>query len=302
MTRRLLALSTAAVLLSVGPATALLPPAQADTRAAGTTASSPSMADQLGRLERAHGARIGVLVLDTGTGRVAQYRGDERFAYASTIKALAAGAVLDRLDRRGLQRRVHWDADEVVSNSPVTSQHVEDGLTIRQLIEAAITVSDNTAGNLLFELVGGPSGLQRELRRLGDRTTSVDRWEPELNTAVPGDRRDTTTPRALVASFRAYLLGDVLPRADRQLLRHDLDAAQTGLGLVRAGVPRTWRVGDKSGSAEYGSRNDVALVRPPGRAPLVIAVMTTHDDPAAATDDSLVEAATRAAVRDLACP
>ncbi len=302
MTRRLLALSTAAALLSVGPATALLPTAQADTRAAGTTASSPSMADQLGRLERAHGARIGVLVLDTGTGRVAQYRGDERFAYASTIKALAAGAVLDRLDRRGLQRRVHWDADEVVSNSPVTSQHVEDGLTIRQLIEAAITVSDNTAGNLLFELVGGPSGLQRELRRLGDRTTSVDRWEPELNTAVPGDRRDTTTPRALVASFRAYLLGDVLPRADRQLLRHDLDAAQTGLGLVRAGVPRTWRVGDKSGSAEYGSRNDVALVRPPGRAPLVIAVMTTHDDPAAATDDSLVEAGTRAAVRDLACP
>lgn len=302
MTRRLLALSTAAALLSVGPATVLQPPAQADPRTATSPTAHDSMARELGRLERSEGARIGVLALDTGTGRVAQYRGDERFAHASTFKALLAGAVLDRLDRRGLQRRVHWTSDELVSNSPVTSQHVADGLTVRQLIEASITVSDNTAANLLLEIVGGPAGLQRALRGLGDRTTSTDRWEPELNSAIPGDRRDTTTPRALAASFREYVLGDVLPPADRRLLRRDLDAATTGFGLVRAGVPSTWRVGDKSGSAEYGSRNDVALVRPPGRAPIVIAVLTTHHDADAATDDALVEAATRAAVRRLTCP
>lgn len=297
----LLAASLAAGL--VGPSTASAedrdhPSAWPSSSA--TASGTSAVTARLAALERAAGARLGVYAVDTGTGRTVAYRADERFAYASTIKALAAGSVLRRLDTRDLDRRLTWTADEVVDNSPVTSQHVTDGLTVRQVIAAAIEVSDNTAGNELFELLGGPSGLERSLRALGDSTTSVDRIEPALNSAIPGDPRDTTTPRALIGSFGRYVLGSVLPPGDRRLLLRSLDRASTGLTLIRAQFPAGWRVGDKTGSAAYGTRNDVAVVRPPGRAPILVAVLTTHDDPDAATDDALVAAAAKVVADRLA--
>ncbi|WP_160009415.1 class A beta-lactamase [Nocardioides sp. AX2bis] len=268
------------------------------------SASSPAAADpaaavrgRLAALEEERDARLGVYAVDTGTGRSVAYRGGERFAYASTIKALAAGAVLDDLSRPELRERVRWTEEDLVEYSPVTELHVEDGLTVRQLIDAAITVSDNTAGNLLFDLVGGPGALDAALvDDVGDRTTEVVRREPDLNTAVPGDPRDTTTPRALATSLGRYVLGDVLPAADRRLLEATMRRTETGDALIRAGVPQGWRVGDKTGSAGYGTRNDVAVVRPPGGDPVLVAVMTTHDEADAATDDALVADATRVVV------
>lgn len=281
--------SLAAVLAAAAP----LGPSSAEARVRPPITPATCSSDvtaRLAALERAADARLGVYAVDTGTGRAVAYRADERFAYASTIKALAAGAVLRRLDARDLDRRLTWTADEVVANSPVTSQHVADGLTVREVIAAAIEVSDNTAGNELFELLGGPAGVERSLRALGDRTTSVDRIEPDLNSAVPGDPRDSTTPRALVGSFGRYVVGSALPPSDRRLLLRSLHRASTGLTLIRAQFPAGWRVGDKTGSASYGTRNDLAVVRPPGRAPILVAVLTTHDDPRAATDDALVAA------------
>jgi beta-lactamase class A len=256
---------------------------------------------RLAQLESEHRARLGVHAVDTGTGVAVSYRGDERFAYASTIKALAAGAVLADLGPSDLSRRLFFTEEELVDYSPVTELHVEDGLTVREVIDAAITVSDNTAGNLLVDLVGGPSALDTALLEdAGDDVTEVVRREPDLNTAVPGDRRDTTTPVALTETLGAYVLGDVLPRSDRRLLDGVLRRTTTGDALVRAGVPRDWRVGNKTGSASYGTRNDVAVLRPPGRAPILLAVMTTHDEADAATDDALVAAATRIVVDELA--
>ena len=308
MTSRTATLTSALVLLlgTAGAACAEQQPTTTSTAPAAsapTASTSPATSDvtsRLARLEQERDARVGVYALDTGTGREVAYRAGERFAYASTIKALAAGAVLSDLSTAELSQRLRWTEADLVEYSPVTELHVEDGLTVRQVIDAAITVSDNTAGNLLFDVVGGPAALDAALvEDVGDATTEVVRREPELNTAVPGDPRDTTTPEALATALGEYVLGDALPRADRRLLENTLRRTETGDALIRAGVPEGWRVGDKTGSAAYGTRNDVAILRPPGRAPILLAVLTTHDDAGAATDDALVAAATRVAVRAL---
>jgi beta-lactamase class A len=169
-------------------------------------------------------------------------------------------------------------------------------MTVRQLIDAALTLSDNTATNLLFDLVGGPGAVDDRLAELGDPVTSVDRVEPELNDWRPGEVRDTSTPRALAAVVRDLTLGDFLGRDDRRLLDDELGDSLTGARLVRAGVPDGWRVGDKSGTASYGTRNNVAVVYPPGRAPWVVVVMTSHDEADAETDDTLVARAAQVVV------
>ena len=310
--------ATAAVLVSV--TVSAMACGSNETRSSGDAAASashegsdgvPSLRSPIGgdrrpvaalaALEETHQARLGVFGFDTGTGVQVSYRADERFPYASTIKALAAGAVLEDLTNRELARRVHYAEADLVEHSPVTELHVEDGLTVRQLIDAAITVSDNTAANLLFDLLGGPAALDAALAEdTGDEVTQVVRREPDLNTAVPGDPRDTTTPAALATTLGAYVLGDVLPTSDRQLLDQALRRNTTGGALIRAGVPEDWRVGDKTGSAAYGTRNDVAVLRPPGRAPIVLAILTTHDDASASTDDRLVAEAAKVVVNQLA--
>jgi beta-lactamase class A len=250
-------------------------------------------------LESRHGARLGVYAVDTATGRTVTYQADRRFAYASTFKALAAAAVLDRTTDAGMDEVIRYTRADLVDYSPVTELHVDEGMQLDDIAEAAITVSDNTAGNLLFRRLGGPDGLERSLRRIGDRTTSVDRIEPDLNTAVPGDRRDTSTPRALATDLRAYTLGGELCRGDRDRLAGWLRANTTGDNTIRAGVPAGWVVGDKTGTAGYGSRNDIAVVWPPSGAPIVMAILTTHDDAAATPDDKLVADAASLAVTQL---
>ncbi|MFG1609116.1 class A beta-lactamase [Actinoplanes sp. NPDC049265] len=250
-------------------------------------------------LESSHDARLGVYAVDTGTGHTVGYHADRRFAYASTLKTFAVAAMLDRTTGAGLSRVVHYTRDDLVDYSPVTSLHVDEGMTLAAIADAAITVSDNTAANLLFRELGGPDGLERELRAAGDGTTSVDRIEPDLNTAVPGDRRDTTTPRAFGSDLRAYALGRELCPGDRDRLVALLRANTTGNNTIRAGVPTGWTVGDKTGTAAYGSRNDIAVLWPPSGAPIVLTVFSTHDDAGAATDDALLAEATRIAVARL---
>ncbi|MEV6633573.1 class A beta-lactamase [Actinoplanes sp. NPDC051470] len=250
-------------------------------------------------LEADHDARLGVYAVDTGTGRTVTYQADQRFAYASTFKALAAAAVLDNTTDADLDRIVHYTRADLVDYSPITSLHVDEGMPLGDIASAAITVSDNTAGNLLFRELGGPDGLERELRLIGDRVTSVDRIEPDLNTAVPGDRRDTSTPRALGADLRAYAVG--CSRDHAQLVAW-LRANTTGDNTIRAGVPAGWTVGDKTGTAAYGTRNDIAVLWPPTGAPIVLTVLTTHDDAGAATDDKLIADATRLALAQLRRP
>ncbi|MEU3482943.1 class A beta-lactamase [Streptomyces sp. NPDC033754] len=261
---------------------------------------SVSTARAFGDLERKFDAKLGVYAIDTGSGRTVTHRPDERFAYASTCKALLAGAVLDRNTLRQLDRLVRYGRDELVSNSPITERHLATGLTLRELCDAAVRYSDNAAANLLFRELGGPRGLQDALRALGDDVTRCDRYEVALSDAVPGDLRDTSTPRALATDLRAYVLGTTLPADKRAVLTDWLKRNTTGDHTIRAGAPDGWQVGDKTGSGGYGTRNDIAVIWPPGAAPLALAVLSRRDTEGAERADALIARATEVALRAIA--
>jgi beta-lactamase class A len=228
----------------------------------------------LTRIEAEHGGRLGVAVLDTGSGRQAGHRTEERFPLCSTFKFLAAAFVLARVDRKeeSLTRRIVYAKGDLVPYSPVTEKHVGgEGLTVGEICEAAMTLSDNTAGNLLLGSFGGPAGLTAHMRSLGDQVTRLDRWETALNEARPGDPRDTTTPAAMGEILRQTVCGTALSASSREQLTAWLVANRTGDKRLRAGVPKGWRVGDKTGSGENNTTNDIAVIWPPGRAPIIVA-------------------------------
>jgi beta-lactamase class A len=232
-------------------------------------------ADRTAAIEARIGGRIGVAALDTGTGQRIEYRPNERFPMCSTFKVLAAAAVLKRVDEGNehLDRMVAYGIEDILEYAPVTKEHLKDGgMTLGALCAAAIEQSDNTAGNLLLRTIGGPSGLTSFLRTIGDETTRLDRMEPDLNAAIPGDERDTTTPAAICDDMVRLLTKDVLLAASRRQLETWLAGSKTGAQMIRAGVPTTWRVGDKTGRGGNGATNDVAVIRPPGRAPIVVAI------------------------------
>ncbi|MBY8860061.1 class A beta-lactamase [Nocardia sp. CA2R105] len=264
-----------------------------------TPVGGTALSGRFGELEGRFGARLGVFALDTGSGRTVEYRADERFAFCSTFKALEAGVILTTASPAELDRRITYTATDLTAYAPITRQHVADGMTVRELLDAAVRYSDNTAANLLFGLLGGPAGLQHDLRNLGDQVTRSDRLEPALSEATPGDPRDTSTPRTFATDLRTYVLGTALPTDNRALLTTMLRTNTTGAGLIRAGVPADWVVGDKTGNGDYGTRNDIAVLWPPRRAPIVLAVMSTrhgHDD---TYDNALIAQAANAAVTAL---
>ncbi|MFF9563366.1 class A beta-lactamase [Leifsonia sp. NPDC014704] len=249
---------------------------------------SESAARALAELESQYGATLGVSAVDTGTGRSVGYRQDDRFAYASTSKVFLAGAVLARSSDEQLDATVPYTSDDLVSYSPVTETMAGVGMPLRDIIAAALQKSDNTAANLLFRHLGGPAELEKSLRALGDETTEVERTEPDLNEAAPGDPRDTSTPRALATDLRAYALGDELPADRRKLLVDGMTGNATGDLLIRAGAPSGWTVSDKSGAASYGTRNDIAVLTAPGHAPVVMVVLSRKADKDATYDNALI--------------
>lgn len=250
-------------------------------------------------IEAGVAGRLGVAVLDTATGQVHGHRLDERFPMCSTFKWLAAACVLVRVDagQERLERRIRYGAEVLLPHSPVTQHHVGgEGLSLAQLCEAAVTVSDNAAANLMLDTFGGPAGLTRFARRLGDNATRLDRREPELNESRSGDPRDTTTPRAMAGALRAAVLGDALAPASRALLVQWLRDTRTGLKRLRAGVPADWVAGDKTGSGARGTTNDVGVFWPPGRAPVVVAAYLTDTAAPAGQRDAALAACARQAV------
>jgi len=233
---------------------------------------------KLADIERTSGGRLGVAVIDTRTGARAAHRAEERFPMCSTFKLLAAAAILQRVDagQEKLDRRIAFGPSDLVVNSPTTKARVAEGsLTLAELCEAAMVVSDNTAGNLLLANLGGPAGLTAFARSLGDRASRLDRWEPDLNEAVPEDPRDTTTPAAMLENIRQLVLGDVLSAASRRQLTAWLVGNKTGDTRLRASLPKEWHVGDKTGGGERGTTNDVGLLWPPDRDPVIVSAYLT---------------------------
>lgn len=251
-------------LVLTGAAVALARPAR-------VIAKDADVEVRLARLERRHGGRLGVAIHDTGSGRRAAHRGDERFLMCSTFKLLLAAVVLERVDRgeERLDRRIAFGKDALLEWAPVTSKHAgRPGMTVSALCEAALTLSDNTAANLLLQQVGGPQAVTALARSLGDPVTRLDRTEPTLN-RHDGDK-DTTTPAAMLGDAHKLLLGDALADASRERLTNWLLANQTGGDSLRAGLPSNWREGDKTGSGDTAT-NDVAILWPPQRKPVLVA-------------------------------
>ena len=275
------------------------PPATEPTQAPSPAPTVAPYAGEFEALETEFDARLGVYAIDTATGAEVSFRADERFAYASTFKALAAAAVLQKNTAAGMQRVVTFTSDDLITYSPVTELRIDGGMTLLEIADAAVRFSDNTAGNLLLDELGGPGGFDAALAAIGDDTTRAERWEAGLNDAVPGDPRDTTSPRAFATDLREFALGDAMSADKQAVLIEMLKANTTGANLIRAGVPADWVVGDKTGSGGYGVRNDIAIVWPPGREPIVMAIMSTRDSPGAERYDALIARAATAVVTAL---
>ncbi len=249
-------------------------------------------------LEKTSGGRLGVFALDTANSSQVHYRANERFPFCSTFKFILVGTILTRsTDGTGLmQQRIHYTLSDLAHYSPVTSEHIADGMTVAELCRAAIQHSDNTAANQLIKILGGPAAVTAFARSIGDREFRLDRWETELNTAIPGDPRDTSTPVALSSSFQLLVLGDALPVPQREQLADWLRGNTTGANRIRAGIPSGWQVGDKTGSGDYGTANDIAVIWPPARAPIILAVYHTQRKADAKYREDVIAEAARIAV------
>ena len=254
---------------------------------------------RLQQLESVAGGRLGVWALDTATGTQIRHRADERFPMCSTFKVMAVGAILERAARDAdlLQRRIRYTKENLVTYSPVTEKHVSQGMTVAELCAAALRYSDNTAGNLLMRMVGGPAFVTAFARSIGDGEFQLDRWETRLNSAIPGDARDTTTPAAMGQSLRALTLGDALPEAGQARLVEWMRGNTTGDKRIRAALPARWQVADKTGSGDYGAATDIGVAWPPDRAPIIIAIYSTRQKSGASWNNELIADAARVVVR-----
>jgi beta-lactamase class A len=230
------------------------------------------------QLERINGGRLGVAVVDTGTGEHADYRGNERFPLCSTFKFLLAAAVLQRVDRHeeALDRAIGIPNSPLLGHSPLTLPHAGRTMTVTALCHAIVTQSDNTAANLLLETVGGPTGITTFARLLGDDVTRLDRTEPTLNEALAGDPRDTTSPVAMAGNLNTVLQGSALSPASRQQLTQWMIGCETGLDRLRAKLPTDWRAADKTGTNGVHTSNDIAVFWPPAGRPLIVTAYITQ--------------------------
>ena len=239
-----------------------------------------NVSSEIEPLEQSQGVRIGVWAADLVAGTSAAYRSNESFAMCSTFKPYAVAAAL-RLASSGtldLDQAVPVAAEDVVVNSPVVSTMIGGSITLLQACEAALTESDNTAGNIVLRAIGGPSAVTSFARSVGDHRSTLDRWEPELNEAAPGDPRDTTSPEALAAGYKTILVGDALDRTQRDRLTGWMRATRTSDKRFRAALPQGWTSADKTGAGAYGSTNDSGLILGPQGQQILLAVMTRSSD------------------------
>jgi beta-lactamase class A/beta-lactamase class A CARB-5 len=217
------------------------------------------------------GAEIGLAVYRSGDGTWSLYKANQRFPMASTFKVLACAALLasDVPDAATLR------VEALQDHSPVTKGLINQAVSPYQMCEATMRTSDNTAANLVLEAIGGPQAVTQFVRGLGDTVTLLDRQEPELNQGIPGDPRDTTTPRAMAETLHRLVLGDGLAAPDQGVLAEWLKANDVGGPLLRAGIPQDWTIGDRTGAGGHGTRGVVAVMWPPGRSPIVAAIYMT---------------------------
>lgn len=272
---------------------AKLPFALAATAMASESKGIASPQAKLAKLEKTSGGRLGVYAVNADNGVQFGHRADERFPLCSTFKVILAGAILAQSvqDDGLLRKQIYYKQSDLARYSPISEKHVNEGMTVSDLCAAALQHSDNTSANLLMNILGGPPAVTAYARSIGNGEFRLDRWETEMNTSIPGDLRDTVTPAAMVLSLRSLALGDALPPAQREQLNEWLLGNTTGAKRIRAATPASWQVGDKTGSGDYGTTNDIAVLWPPKHKPIALAVYYTQEDPNAKWRDDVIAAA-----------
>lgn len=238
----------------------------------------PTTLDKIKEIESQLNARVGYAQLDFSNGLFIEgYRSQERFPMMSTFKVLLCSAVLSRVDSglEQLDRRIRYRQSDLIEYSPITKEHLSEGMTVAELCNATITMSDNTAANLLLSSIGGPKELTKFLRKVNDQTTRLDRWEPMLNESLPGDERDTTTPEAMSKTLFTLLTGKALTASSQQQLINWMEADKVGDPLLRSVLPKGWFIADKTGAGEQGSRGIVAVLGPDGKPSRIVIIYLT---------------------------
>jgi beta-lactamase class A len=264
---------------------------------------SRAASDPFAALETTTGGRLGVAALDTATGNRLAHRADERFPMCSTFKLLAVAAILHRVDLgdERLDRWIGYNKSDLLEYAPVARARLAaGGMTVSDLCAAAIEYSDNTAANLLLAALGGPSGATSYVRSLGDTVTRIDRAEPAANTCIPGDPRDTASPSAMLSDLNALTQGSALSESSRSLLTGWLSDCQTDATRIPAALPEGWTSGDKTGSGANGTANDVAIIYPPGRAPMLVAAYYTGSTASATDRDAVLANVGRLVIQQFA--
>lgn len=259
-----------------------------------TPQDAKAIGQKLAELEIRTGGRLGVALINTADNSQIVYRGNERFPMCSTSKVMAVSALLKQseTDKELLNQRVEIKKSDLVNYNPITEKHLDSGMTLTELSDATLRYSDNTAMNKILAHLGGPGKVTQFARSIGDKTFRLDRTEPTLNTAIPDDPRDTTTPVAMAKTLRKLTLGNALAEPQRAQLVTWMKGNTTGNASIRAGLPTSWVAGDKTGSGSYGTTNDIAVIWPANQAPLVLVTYFTQPQKdAKSRNDVLAEAA-----------
>ena len=263
----------------------------------GNTASAKTFE----QIEQDNDTIVGVYGVNTANGKHIQHRSDERFAFASTYKAIASGILLRNTATSTLNKKIDIKKDDIVANSPVTEKYVGSQMTLKALIQASMLQSDNTANNKIINEIGGIKGFHEELKQLEDNISNPQRLEPELNLYDPTSTADTTTPKAAAMTLKHILTNEDMSKANRNLLKNVMIHNETGDTLIKAGVSKQAVVGDKSGQGlTYGTRNDLAFIYPKNqKEPIVLAIYTKKDGKDAKPNDKVIQMATKTAMEAL---
>ncbi len=255
------------------------------------------------QLESSVNGRLGIMAINTANNQQLEYRGNELFPFCSTGKVMVVGAILKASESNPqlMLRQLHYSKQDTESSgyAPISGQHIKDGMSVSALSQAAIAYSDNGAMNQLLQLLGGPQAVTSYARSMGDDKFNLVRSEPQLNSAIPGDIRDTTTPTAMAASLQKLVLESSLMLPQQQLLQQWLKGNTTGDKRIRAGVPQGWIVGDKTGTGDYGTTNDIAVIWPPHAKPIVIVIYFTQDKKDAKPQDEVIAKASKIVINEI---
>jgi beta-lactamase class A len=265
--------------------------------------TTASIQKKFAELEATSDGRLGVSAINTANNARIQYRAEERFPLCSTSKVMVVAAILKQSEENEslLQKRITYRKKEVEKSgyTPITQQHLSNGMSVNELCQAAIEYSDNMAMNLLMKTLGGPVAVTTYARSIDDHTFQLDQWEPELNTA-PNNNRDTTTPNAMAKSLKQLTLGDVLAPSQQEQLKTWLKNNTTGNARIRAGVPKGWIVGDKTGTGDYGTSNDIAIIWPPNCSPIILAIYFTQNKKGATLRENVIASTTHLVLDEFA--